>query len=685
MADIPLSSEMEGKFKVSQWSRNTVADGSWLQKYTIGKLKDRDIFLADAIESASSATDSAISALSAKVNTVSSNLDTFSGKVESSADDLNRKINEEINRSTEVDSAFSSKINTLEAATDVIAVFGTFENFSAESGSLVLTDKDIIKVLRDDQYSTSGEYQVYYQWDEDNGTWSAIGSLEPYYSVSATDSIIAGLSSTISSNYLSANDTAVQAGKNIIVTEIDDVPQIKIETSADVEFDTVSAMDVSGVNAVFDEYSGTNIRGATSTSTIDNLIGSAIRGSAASAWITNTANYVRHNENDLCIGSNYSTNLTATGNSTALGNYVSANNYSFGIGFAGNANDSTLVDTKSFAVGDNNSASWNTFIIGPGNSALSTGANAQNRFILGNANRITDTVNNGYVIGNQNILNNSNSISIGYSNDIQVRESEPANVFIFGYGNTAANLNKFTTILGYYSKTYQSSDNTFIIGNGIGTDTTARHNLFELSNDTLGFNPAGSEIDITYSGISITHTAAPTGSEPDYRGYNYTFIPFKEMTNVSSNTIYSSAISAKIYNLYVENDATENVSSKLVLNEPSASKSTRFKIRKKEIFGSDWYLDIYVHKNYELKLNGAPPTGTTAQPWKIGYTNSYDEPPTEWTDIDCYVEKAATAAPSVKNYYVYRCSHINDYACFNINIDTVDKFVTVIKGGFDAM
>lgn len=92
-------------------------------------------------------------------------------------------------------------IETMQAATDVIDVFGSFAEFSANSGTLTaegyLTDKDIIKVLEDE---TSGTQQTYYQYSSADNSWSFIGSLDPYYSKSEIDAII--------SNYISAIGSA---------------------------------------------------------------------------------------------------------------------------------------------------------------------------------------------------------------------------------------------------------------------------------------------------------------------------------------------------------------------------------------------------------------------------------------------------------------------------------------------
>lgn len=42
--------QMNNKYKPSRWTRKTVADGAWMQKYTLDKLSGRDDFLADTLD-----------------------------------------------------------------------------------------------------------------------------------------------------------------------------------------------------------------------------------------------------------------------------------------------------------------------------------------------------------------------------------------------------------------------------------------------------------------------------------------------------------------------------------------------------------------------------------------------------------------------------------------------------------
>ena len=326
MADTSLSAQIEHDYKVSKWSRNTVADGSWLQKYTVEKLTNRDIFLANAIDTLNSGTDENLSSLSAAISYVSATHDeyidylsaTLSGTIyDVSA--LNEKVssfsseyktfvsatNERFNNIESNADGLQNQIDQLKIATDVINVFGTHDEFTAASASTwqqQVTDNDTIKVLNDND-----EYQVYYEWHDPYATqphtdwtgWSAIGNLDPYYSKS---------------------DLENAAGKNINITTANG---LKISTSGNVEFDSVSASNVYGSSAKFTNISAnlfksefgtvdtwqlkfdsatgdkftTNeaniiqltantLYGQSNNSNVDSLIGSAQSGAKASAYIT---------------------------------------------------------------------------------------------------------------------------------------------------------------------------------------------------------------------------------------------------------------------------------------------------------------------------------------------------------------------------------------------------------------
>ena len=336
----------------SQWTRSTVADGSWLQKYTLTPLSARDDFLADQIDGSNSGISSLsakLEELSGKTLTLSGELDTtssflsasinyVSGELVFSAGYLNTKIENEISaRKNDVDylsgaikteigratsaesdlqNQIQNQIDLINASTDVINVYGSWSDFTTNSGQLfttsAITDKDIIKVINDPndyppELTAGGSHQTYHRWnitaenphtarplDPSEGEWAYIGYTDPYYNVAEIDEMVTALSGTISNTYLSANGTAVQSGHNIVITKPDgdDVPHILIETSSHVTFTGVSATTLSastayGQSAKFVNFSGSYITGVNGntnvTATISGLINSAENGGSMTA------------------------------------------------------------------------------------------------------------------------------------------------------------------------------------------------------------------------------------------------------------------------------------------------------------------------------------------------------------------------------------------------------------------
>lgn len=149
---------------VTGWTHGTLADGYELTDKTI-------IPLVDAINKGSED----LSSVSGYLQNEIDDLYAFSGRVEISAGELSDRI---------ADNA--DEISKLKAATDVIMVYGTYAEFTANSASLTLTDKDVIKVLIDEHTPPVGQ-QVYYQYSENADSWTNIGVLPAYYSCSDFD------------------------------------------------------------------------------------------------------------------------------------------------------------------------------------------------------------------------------------------------------------------------------------------------------------------------------------------------------------------------------------------------------------------------------------------------------------------------------------------------------------------
>ena len=263
------------------WDRNTVADGVWLQSETLEPISANDRILASAI------------------NYVSEGVDRLTGRIDS-----------------------------LTNASDVIDVYGDWDDFTTNSGKLfdtsAITDNDIIKVLNDKnaypnplfphaEKLTSG-HQTYFRWSADDahaewpldpteGQWEFIGHLEPYYNITeiddtvnylsdTIDNAIKDLSAAVSDNYLLSDENGVIAGKNIQIDYDQNNPKITVKTEENVEFDSVSAGNVSatgvtaltaqGNSAKFTNLSAANLNDIA----INNFFGSAYSGAAASAYIT---------------------------------------------------------------------------------------------------------------------------------------------------------------------------------------------------------------------------------------------------------------------------------------------------------------------------------------------------------------------------------------------------------------
>ena len=293
----------------SKWDRNTVADGSWLQKYTLNPLTARDYYLASAIDelynntgdksselsaaisSVSSIHDKNINYLSATIsgdisghiNYVSGCVNTLSGDLKPSVDKLLQKIDDETGRAEAVENKINTRLNNMEAATDVINVYGSWDDFSSNSGDLFtvsgITDNDIIKILNDknsypnemfpDAQTIESGHQTYFRWinsaipasahikplDPSSGYWDFIGYVDPYYTTTEIDEYLDqingdfdSLSSTVANNYLSANENAVSAGKNILIDYDEKNPKIIIKTKENVDFNNVNVKNISATN-----------------------------------------------------------------------------------------------------------------------------------------------------------------------------------------------------------------------------------------------------------------------------------------------------------------------------------------------------------------------------------------------------------------------------------------------------
>ena len=379
----------------AKWNRFTVADGDWMQAKTLDQLMNRDDFLADKIGEGNSGWKDDLSSesaaryyddqyLSASISSLSGEFYTFS------ADDylptvtsLSSLLNYAISRATLAENNLSGRISIEE---------------TARSAADAKLQKQI-------------------------------------------DSDFDSLSSTVANNYLSANENAVSAGKNILIDYDENNPKITIKTDENVNFNNVSSKNISATNvtaltaqgniAKFTNLSATNLNNIA----ISNLFGSAYSGAAASAWIyANSAILDIQPGYGLATGINEEEHKVIGINQAhcaynkyglALGTYCSA--YSISIGNA------------SFAFGES------CYITGgQGTFAAGSNVNITGKFSCGLGDTSNINGNYSYSIGEHNNLTSDRQYAFGQGlsgNSFMIgryNEVEPKAQFVIGGGTTGA-------------------------------------------------------------------------------------------------------------------------------------------------------------------------------------------------------------------------------------------------------
>ncbi len=479
----PEPIEIEGAngkiYVVETWNRGTIADGEAMTEYTIRPICDAIKGGTGGIAAETERAMAAESGISAIVDKHYDEYNTFVSNVNISAESLSARLAQEISdrtsgdaqeisARTSGDAKLQEQIDTLKAATDVIMVYGDYKTFTSNSGDLVLTDADVIKVLVDEN---KNDEQVYYQWyDPQSGhewsNWSAIGSLNPYYSKSELNNA---------------------AGKNINITSEND--EIKINTNDNVVFSSVTSNEFSGTNiSALNFYMPSANNGASfscevssnstgiSAHTVDSMSNKVVTAYWES--IINAANadnaYVPLSAEECTIGNNNS----SYNDSFAQGAKNNANNNSLAQGYNNEAISNSL------AQGFNNSASANSVAFGYASQAYNGGfafspyalaANSlasANSFAFGigctaDTNAFAMGVNCSAVTGGfaygTNCTADTNSIAMGAG---MVSKENQISLGLFG-----------SELTGTYDK------RVFHIGYGQGSAVSARRDIFSVTYD----------------------------------------------------------------------------------------------------------------------------------------------------------------------------------------------------------
>ena len=471
----------DGKiYVVETWNRGTIADGDAMTEYTIRPICDAIKGGTGGIAAETERAMAAESGISAIVDKHYDEYNTFVSNVNSSAESLSDSLSKEITYREDGDAKLQGQIDTLKAATDVIMVYGDYQSFTSNSGDLVLTDADVIKVLVDEN---KNDEQVYYQWyDPQSGhewsNWSAIGSLNPYYSKSELNNA---------------------GGKNINITSENN--EIKINTNDNVVFSSVTSNEFSGTNisalnfympsanngARFNCEVSSNSTGV-SAHTVEPLFDEVVTATWKS--IINAANadnaYVPLSAEECKIGVNNS----SYNDSFAQGVKNNANTNSLAQGFNNSAYLNSLAQgfnnsaySNSLAQGFNNSASVNSLAFGYASQAYQGGF-AFSPYVQG-AHSLASANSFAFGIG---CTADTNAFAMG------VNCSAVTGGFAYGTNCTADTnsiamgagmVSKDRQIsLGYYGSELTGSDKrVFHVGYGLGSAVSDRRDIFSVTFD----------------------------------------------------------------------------------------------------------------------------------------------------------------------------------------------------------
>lgn len=489
--------------KLMKWSRNTVADGKWLNKETIEPFSGRDQYLLDSL------------------NQTYDECSAFSGY-----------LNEEI--------------RIINARADVIDVVGNHDAFIARSAALVsgvdVSDRDVIKILNDvgtnipvwiydtenNVYVESGvspsNQQTYYRWlsavNDGPSGWEYVGDLEPYYkNVELTENSITFENTAPERDYTIKTDL----NRFIQMSADDNTGTIGITddfiNSASQVYDALSS--ISGINE------GT-IEGARVNHTVSNY--SLAQGSACSASYDSFAQGRKNYANGQSIAAGV--NNYAKNQSQALGSTNSATSDGFAAGTSAVAKTdafaqgqailadyismaqgiSTSATSTSFAQGKNTSAYYNAFAQGSDVSAYSISLAQGNSAIAKNysiAQGYKTSANYySFAQGNSVTAGKTMGCALAQGDDVYVEQNSfgqgsyinstvnsfaqgvhcSANDGAFAQGVNNSAIGPSQTLgeglrasngmaIGKYNKT---TDARFVIGNGIDDDN--RSDLYWINN-----------------------------------------------------------------------------------------------------------------------------------------------------------------------------------------------------------
>lgn len=201
----------------------------------------------------------------AQLSAVNSGIDsTKVGQIETNR----QNIATEITDRQGADNNLQGQIDALAASSDVTDIVGTKADLNSYDTSK-LKDNDIVKVLQDE---SQNDETTYYRWSTTTQTFTLIGEEGPYYTKSATDTLLAGKVDKVTGYGLSENNFS-DADK----TKLDGIAAgAEVNVQADWnEADTSSDDYIKNKPTIPVLYSGTgqNTDGAMTQKAVTDLVG----------------------------------------------------------------------------------------------------------------------------------------------------------------------------------------------------------------------------------------------------------------------------------------------------------------------------------------------------------------------------------------------------------------------------
>lgn len=259
---------------------------------------------------------------------------------------VSNNLESEITARKDADTALQEQIDAITSKSDVVDIVGTKAALNSYDTS-ELTDKDVIKVLKDESQSNA---TTYYRWNVSEEKFTFIGAEGPYYTVTEADNTFVPKTLTVNNKALNQNITLTYSDVNALssTTTINDLTTTTQQnalnsgiTSAGVTqittnknaIGTLSSLTTTNtnnlVNAVneLNTNKQENITGAASTITTNDLtVNRALisneNGKVAASSVTNTElGYISG------VTSSIQTQLNAKANDADISKVGKSNNY----------------------------------------------------------------------------------------------------------------------------------------------------------------------------------------------------------------------------------------------------------------------------------------------------------------------------------------------------------------------